>query len=317
MSYPWQTDIPYNDYSSYIKRIWGRRVQKISVDAGLTCPNRDGTLGREGCGYCTVASFVPSYCQTGHSLAEQMREGMEFFARKYAGQGYLVYFQANSNTYTDPGSLRDLMEQALDQPGVVGLVIGTRPDTLPDSMVEVLAGFARRTYLNVEIGIESTLDRSLARIGRGHDFAAVVDACDRLHGAGVGLGGHIILGLPGESFEAMLGHATRLNQLPLGTLKIHHLQILEGTRWAAEWRVDPTGFQPLALDEYLELVIRFLELLKPGLVIERLCNESPEAMLLAPRWGGVKNFVLTHMVVERLRREGRWQGRLCGLIDNY
>jgi radical SAM protein (TIGR01212 family) len=317
MEYPWQTQIPYNDYSTYVRRTWGQRVQKLSVDAGFSCPNRDGSLGRSGCAYCVNASFVPSYCDPKLSLADQIQAGIAFFSWKYQNQGYLVYFQANSNTYTDPDNLRRLLDEALCQPGVLGIVIGTRPDTLSDQTIAVLAEFARKTYLNVEIGIESSLDSSLEAIGRGHDFAATVDACSRLLQHGIQMGGHIILGLPRETSQDFNEHARKLNQLPLSTLKIHHLQILAGTAWATTWRRHPDFFSLFSLEDYVTTVIDFLERLRPNIVIERLCNESPESMLLAPRWGGIKNFAFTHRVVERMLSTGQWQGRLYNDINKY
>jgi radical SAM protein (TIGR01212 family) len=316
MNHPWPGGLPFNDYSSHVRRLWGHRVQKLSVDAGFSCPNRDGTLGRSGCAYCSTASFVPAYCDPRHGIGRQVRDGIDFFSRKYAGQEYLVYFQSNSNTYGDPGRLRGLFEEALAVEGVVGLVVGTRPDTLPEAVVKLLAEYAGRTSLTVELGIESTLDASLERMGRGHGFAAVTDACLRLRAAGVAYGGHVILGLPGESPVDCLAHAGRLNALGLSTLKIHHLQIVEGTRWAVVWRESPDGFDLFDVDRYVPLVADFLERLDPSVVVERLCNESPDALLLAPRWGGVKNFALSHRVAAYMESRGMWQGRLFDIIDN-
>ncbi len=308
----WQASkIPYNDYSSYIRLKFGRRVQKISVDAGFSCPNRDGTRGSHGCAYCTNASFVPSYCQPNQSIAAQIEAGIQFFSWKYGKQGYQVYFQANSNTYGNAGYLRDVLDQALAHPAVCGLVIGTRPDTLSDEAITVLLECASRTMMTVELGIESTLDRTLGRIGRGHDYAAVVDACQRLSQAGLTIGGHLILGLPGETSADFWQHAGKLNELPLETLKIHHLQILEGTRFADEWRGSPEEFHLFSLEEYLEVAATFLEQLRANLVIERFCNEAPEGLLLAPRWGGVKNYEFTQKLVKKMRNEGR---RQAGII---
>jgi len=311
MDFPWGGTLPYNDYSGFSRRRWGGRVQKISVDAGFSCPNRDGRIGTGGCAWCNVAAFVPGYCSPALSIAQQVRAGIEFFAWKYAQQRYLVYFQAFSATYAAAAQLRELYETALSLDGVVGIVVGTRPDTLDDAGIDVLADIAKRTSVCVELGVESTKDATLAAMGRGHDFSSARSAVYRLQAAGIEVGVHLILGLPGESPADFLDHAHRINQLPITTLKIHHLQILEGTRLGREYRDNPELFRLFDVAGYLEVLRVFLTNLRPDIVVERFCNESPDALLLAPRWGGLKNFAFTHLLVAELTKAGQSQG--CAL----
>lgn len=222
MTYPWGSSLPYNDYSSHIRRTWGGRVQKISVDAGFSCPNRDGRRGVGGCAWCNVDSFVPAYCSGNKSISDQVRAGIDFFSWKYATQRYLVYFQAYSSTYSNVSQLSTIYQEALMVPGVVGIVVGTRPDTIDDTTLALLAKLAQTTSVSVEVGIESCNDATLQAMGRGHDFGIVRDTVMRLHAAGISVGAHLILGLPGEGIWDYQEHARKLNELPITTLKIHH-----------------------------------------------------------------------------------------------
>lgn len=308
MRYPWGSDNPYNDYAGQLRRTWGGRVQKISVDAGFDCPNRDGSLGTAGCAWCDGSSFVPAYCGQRAGVAEQVRSGIDFFSHKYIGQKYLVFFQAYSGTYAEPQRLRELYRQALDVEGVVGLVVGTRPDLLSAGVVAVLAEMAARVPVTVEIGVESTLDRTLESLGRGHGFAASADAALRLRAAGLAVGAHLILGLPGENRAELLGHAERLNGLPIDQLKIHHLQILRGTPLERRYAERPDEFRLFGADEYVALLDDFVCGLRPDIAVERLCNEAPEERIVAPRWNGVKNYAVAQRLAARLRAAGRWQG---------
>lgn len=303
--------LPYNDFSTFLSRHFPGKVQKISLNAAFTCPNRDGTKGRGGCTYCNNQTFNPDYCRTDRSIAVQLEEGKRFFAHKYPEMKYLAYFQAYTNTYGELEDLQRKYEEALAVDGVVGLVIGTRPDCVPDTLLDYLAGLGRRTFVLVEYGIESTNDRTLSRINRGHTFADTVDAVGRTHKRGILCGGHVILGLPGETREDIWRQAGTISQLPLDTLKLHQLQLIRGTRMAREYEERPEDFHLFGVDEYLDTVIGYIERLRPDLVLERFLSQSPRELLMAPDWG-LKNHEFTHRLQKRMREAGTWQGRLWG-----
>ncbi|NQY11557.1 MAG: TIGR01212 family radical SAM protein [Flavobacteriales bacterium] len=298
----------YNDYSSYIKKTFGERAQKVSLDVGFTCPNRDGSKDLKGCTYCNNDTFSPSYCEPIKSVTQQLNEGIGFFSKKYKAQKYLAYFQAYSNTYGQADVLRTLYDEALAHPEIIGLVIGTRCDCVSEEIADLLESYAKKCYVSVEFGIESTLDKTLDRINRCHTFQETIDGYNLLKDRGIHLGGHMILGLPGETQEEILGHAARLNQLPLETLKIHQLQIVKHTMMAFEFKKEPESFQLFELDDYIELVSDFVTQLRPGIVIERFVSESPASLLIAPKWG-LKNFVVTDKILKRLEEKDAWQGK--------
>lgn len=288
------------------------KVQKISVNAGLTCPNRDGTKGRGGCTYCNNQTFSPAYCRAERSVREQLEEGVRFFARKYPAMRYLAYFQSYTNTYGEMERLIRLYEEAVAYPGVVGLIVGTRPDCMPDELLDYFAELSRRTFVMIEYGMESTLDRTLLRVNRGHTEAESEDAIRRTAERGIPTGAHLILGLPGESRAEMLSHADTLSRLPLTTLKLHQLQLIRHTRMAREFAEQPEAFHLYTADEYIELAIDFLERLSPALIVERFVSQSPKELLIAPDWG-LKNHEFTAKLNRRLEERDTWQGRLCRL----
>lgn len=300
----------YRDFADFLNEHFDGKVQKISLHAGFTCPNRDGSIGVGGCTYCNNQTFSPDYCHTGKSITRQLDEGVAFFARKYPTMRYLAYFQAYTNTYGELEALKRKYEEALAHPGVVGLIIGTRPDCMPADLLDYLADLSRRTFVLVEYGVESTSDETLRRINRGHDFAASADAIRRTAAAGVLVGAHMILGLPGESRALMLEHARRLSQLPLDTLKLHQLQLIRHTRMAREYESRPQDFHLYAVDEYIDLAIDFAERLSPRIAIERFVSQSPAELLIAPNWG-LKNHEFTARLLRRMRERDAWQGRLC------
>ena len=275
----------YNDFAGFLAGEFPFKVQKISVNAGFTCPNRDGTKGFGGCTYCNNQTFNPAYCRDDRSVTMQLEEGKRFFARKYPQMKYLAYFQAYTNTYGELELLKRMYEEALAVEGVVGLVIGTRPDCMPDSLLDYLEEVNRRTFLLVEYGIESADDRTLERINRGHSFACTEDAVRRTAARGIRTGGHVILGLPGESREDLIKQAERLSELPLTTLKMHQLQLIRGTRMAHEYALHPEEFHLFSADEYIDLVIDYVEHLRPDLILERFVSQSPRELLIAPDWG--------------------------------
>lgn len=299
----------YNDYGEFLKRIAGVKVQKISLNAGFTCPNRDGTIGRGGCTYCNNQTFNPAYCSTAKSITEQLEEGKAFFARKYPEMKYLAYFQAYTNTYDSLEHLKAKYEEALRCRDVVGLVIGTRPDCMPLPLLDYLEELNRRCLLIVEYGIESANDETLRRINRGHTFAQSAAVIEETAKRGIYTGGHIILGLPGESREEMLLQAGRISTLPLTTLKLHQLQLIKGTTMAQEYRADPSAFHLFTADEYIDLAIDYIERLRPDLVLERFVSQSPPDWVIAPKWN-LKNYQFTEKVRKRMRERHARQGRL-------
>lgn len=299
----------YNDFSAWLSTLFPYKVQKISLNAGFTCPNRDGTVGYGGCTYCNNQTFNPAYCRTEKSVTEQLEEGKQFFARKYPDMKYLAYFQAYTNTYGELQELKRKYEEALQVPDVVGIVIGTRPDCMPDELLDYLEELNRRTFLIVEYGVESTDNATLKRINRGHTFEAAEEAIRRTAEKGIRVGVHIILGLPGETNEQLIQQAGVLSSLPITTLKLHQLQLIKGTRMAAEFEKQPEDFHLYTADEYIDLVIDYVEHLNPRIVLERFVSQSPKELLIAPDWG-LKNHEFTDKVRKRMRERDSWQGKL-------
>lgn len=309
LQYFWKHDRPYNDYGSYIRKLFGGRVQKISIDAGFTCPNRDGSMGRGGCTYCNNKTFVPEYCESGSSITTQLDEGISVFKEKYPEMKYLAYFQSYTNTYAPVETLRKIYAEAIRHPKVVGLVIGTRPDCVNDEILDCIAEFASDSYVTIEYGIESTLNHTLEVIRRYHDFETSINAINATHERGIHTGGHLMMGLPGESYTDMLAHADRLSELPLDTLKLHQLQIVKHTVMASQYRRDPEFFNLFELDDYVNFIVNFLERLNPAIHLERFTSQSPFKMLIAPSWG-LKNFEVVDKVVKRMNSRNTYQGRL-------
>lgn len=303
----------YNEFGSWLKEQLGFKVQKISLNAGFTCPNRDGTVGVGGCTYCNNQTFNPAYCQTEKTVTQQLEEGKQFFARKYPDMKYLAYFQAYTNTYGDVSHVIRLYEEALRVTDVVGIVIGTRPDCMPDELLNYLEELNKRAFLIVEYGIESTDDNVLRRINRGHDYAATVDAVRRTASRGIITGGHVILGLPGDNRESIIREAKLLSELPLTTLKLHQLQLIKGTRMAEEYAERPSDFHLYTADEYIDLVIDFVENLRPDIVLERFVSQSPASLLAVPGWG-LKNYEFVEKVRKRMEERDARQGKRYCLI---
>lgn len=291
----------YKDYSHWIRDQFPFRVQKISVDAAFSCPNRDGRLSLGGCAFCDNKTFNPSYCDRGKSITQQLEEGKAFFAKKYPEMKYLAYFQAYSNTYAPLEELKRKYEEALAVDDVVGLVIGTRPDCVSDEALDYLQQLNQRTFLIVEYGIESANDNTLRRINRGHTFDCSRQAIIKAHQRGIITCGHIILGLPGEDEEEMLHQASTISQLPLDILKLHQLQIIKGTPLAKEYEAHP--FHVFSAEEYVNLVIRYVSQLRNDLVLERFVSQSPPNMVIAPKWG-LKNHEFTDLLNKRIRELG-------------
>ena len=301
-------EIRYNDLSAYLSAHFPYKVQKISLNAGFTCPNRDGTVGYGGCTYCNNQTFNPAYCKTEKTVTEQLVEGKQFFARKYPEMKFLAYFQAYTNTYAELEELKRKYEEALQVKDVVGIVIGTRPDCMPDTLLDYLEELNQRTFLIVEYGVESTDNDTLKRINRGHTSEVAEEAIRMTAARGIRVGAHIILGLPGESNEQLIEQAGVLSRLPLTTLKLHQLQLIKGTRMAHEFEMQPEDFHLYSADEYIDLVIDYVEHLRPDLVLERFVSQSPKELLIAPDWG-LKNHEFTDKVKKRMRERDAWQGK--------
>ena len=305
-----QTEKRYNDFSSFIRRKFNTRVQKVSIDAGFTCPNKDGTKGVGGCTYCNNNTFNPEYCKPIKPIKQQITEGIEFFSKKYKTQKYLAYFQAFTNTYAPLADLKKMYEEALDHDDVIGLVVATRPDCIKDEVLDYLEELAAAgNFIKLEFGLESTKNETLEAINRCQTHEEAIDAFERAEGRGLHLGGHLILGLPGETKEDMMNHAKMVSQLPINTLKIHHLQIVKHTMMAVQFKKTPEMFTFMELDEYIDFVVDFVEKLKPEIIIERFFSESPASMLIHPKYG-LKNFEVKHLVEKRLEEREAMQGRL-------
>jgi len=296
----------YNDYGTWIRRQFPYRVQKISIDAGFTCPNRDGRISTGGCIYCDNRTFNPSYCQRRNSVTQQLEEGKRFFAHKYPDMKYLAYFQAFTNTYAPLAQLKALYQEALQVDDIVGIVIGTRPDCVSDELLDYLAELNQRTFVLVEYGIESTNNDTLLRINRGHSFEQSADAIQRTHQRGLLTGAHIILGLPGEDAAESLRQAPVISSLPIDVLKIHQMQIIRGTRLADEFASNP--FHIYTVDEYIKLIAEYIQRLRPDLILERFVSQSPKELLIAPHWG-LKNYEFTNLLVNYLKQNKIHQGQ--------
>ena len=299
--------LPYNDYGTWLRSRFPFKVQKISVDAGFTCPNRDGHISNGGCTFCNNDTFNPSYCDKDRSVKEQLDTGKRFFARKYPDMRYLAYFQAFTNTYAPLDTLKRLYEEALNTEDVVGIVIGTRPDCVSPALLDYLAALARQSFVSVEYGIESTNDATLKRINRGHTFDCARRAIAETAARGITTGGHVILGLPGEDEAESLRQAADISATAIRTLKIHQLQIIRGTRLAHEYTERP--FHLYSPDEYIALLTEYIRRLRPGIVLDRFTSQSPSDMLVAPRWG-LKNHEFANLLANHMRRTGARQGQL-------
>jgi len=300
---------PFNGYAAYCKQKYGERLQKISIDAGFTCPNRDGTAGTGGCTYCDNNAFNPSYCTSAKPILQQIDEGIEFHLKRYRrANKYIAYFQPYSNTYASLKHLKNLYEQALSHPQIAGISIGTRPDCIDDEKLDYLKFLSKSHIITLEIGIESCYDVSLKRINRGHDFNKTIEALELIRKYDIFCGGHIIFGLPGENTGMMLAEAEILSALPINMLKFHQLQILRNTAMEKEYELHPADFYHFSLEAYIEFIIDFLERLSPDIIIERLAGEVPPRYLLNNFWGRIRYDQVLTMIEKRMIERGSKQG---------
>lgn len=309
--YPWGHNRRFNAYSNYFKRTFGERVQKVTIDAGFTCPNRDGNKGSGGCTYCNNDAFNPSYCTPNKSVTQQINEGIEFHEKRYRrANKFLAYFQAYSNTYAPLEKLKTIYDEALKVPGITGLVIGTRPDCIDEEKLEYFQELSEKYYIILEYGIESCNDNTLKLINRGHTFDEAVQALEKTKKYGIKTGAHFIFGLPGETKDYLIHEAKTISSLPLDTVKFHQLQIIKGTTMEKEYKKNPEIFTFFELPEYIDFFIQFLERLNPDFVVERFAGEVPPRFLAGPGWGLIRNDQILNKFEKRLEELDTWQGRL-------
>lgn len=303
----WGTSRRYNAFLDYSRERFGERVQKVSVDAGFSCPNRDGTKGYGGCTYCNNISFVPPYCQPGMSVADQVSAGIEYLSRRYIANKFIAYFQAYSNTYAPIEHLKKLYEEALSYPQIIGLSIGTRPDCVDEEKIAYLQELAKDYYITIEYGAESIYDDTLKKLNRQHTFQDWVNAIELTAGRGIFISSHVILGLPGETRDQMLHTAEVISRYPIDYLKIHHLHIVKKTILAAQYSTNP--FPLFSYREYLDVVVEFLQRLHPDIKIQRLVGETHPRHLVGPHWGLRVATILRH-IEEEMDKKDLWQGKL-------
>jgi len=288
----------------------GERIQKVTIDAGFTCPNRDGKVARGGCTYCNNDSFNPSYNTPAKTVELQIEEGIEFHANRYRrASKYLAYFQAYTNTYSDLASLKKMYQEALNVPNVIGLVIGTRPDCISDEVIDYLSYLSKKYFISLEFGVESTNEKTLLTVNRCHTFEETKASFEKCKNKGFHLGAHIILGLPGESKADLLNHAIEISKLPIDTLKIHQLQIVKNSVMAVQYKRNPENFNLFSSEEYIDFISDFIGYLRPDIIIERFISEAPHSLLIAPKWNKLKNFEVVDKIDKKLTEKNMWQGK--------
>ena len=285
----------YREYSDYLAEIFDCKMQKLTVNAGFTCPNRDGTKGYGGCTYCNNQSFNPTFSQKGESVTSQLEKAKQFFAKKYPQMRYLAYYQAYTNTHSsDINHLMEMYDEALNVDSVDGIIIGTRPDCMPEELLQKLADLnSRPGKVMIEYGAESSFDETLKRINRCHTWAETTDAVKRTAEAGIDTGLHFILGLPGETEDMMLSTVDKASELPIKTIKFHQLQVIRGTQLAKDIENGKYDIHSFTIDEYLALCVKIIHRINPEIAIERFTSQSPDELLISPRWG-LKNYEFVH-----------------------
>jgi len=297
-----------NTFGQALLRRYGERVHKIAIDAGFTCPNRDGSIGKGGCTFCNNVSFSPN----GHKpnlIAEQIDSGRQVIRKRTGAKKYIAYFQAYTNTYAELDALKKLYKEALDVSGVIGLVIGTRPDCISEELIEYLSLLAKNYYISLEFGVESTLNKTLLKVNRCHTFEDTIHAYKLCKNKGIDLGAHLIIGLPGESRQELLEHAKRISKLPIQTLKLHHLQIVKNSIMAVQHKRNPEDFNLFTAETYIDFISEFITYVHPDIIIERFISEAPLDLLIAPKWNGLKNFEIVAKIDKNLTNKNLWQGK--------
>jgi len=309
--FPWGNSRRFNTFSAYCINKYGSRLQKLSIDAGFSCPNRDGTRGYGGCTYCINDAFNPSYCSPGKSITQQIDEGIDFHKFRYRRvTKYIAYFQPYSNTYKDISELKKIYGEALSHPMISGISIGTRPDCIDDEKLDYLQQLSETYFVSVEYGVESCYNKTLEKINRGHTFETAVDAIRKTAARNIFMSAHLIFGLPGETISDMLKEAEIISQLPLNSIKLHQLQILKDSLMAEDYKNNPSAYTLFNLDEYIKFIIEFLERLKPEIIIERLSGEVPPRFLEVSTWGLIRADRVLQLIEQGMKERKTWQGRL-------
>lgn len=291
----------HDDFSAFIARYLPGKIQKLTVNAGLSCPNRDGKKGRGGCTYCNNQSFSPGFSATPDPVSIQLRKSREFFSKKYPAMRYLAYLQSYTATNSSTPFLMEMFREALREEDIVGLIIGTRPDCMPDDLLEELRLLSRSAFVMIELGAESAHDRTLENVNRCHTWADTADAVRRVHEAGIPVGLHLIMGLPGESEEDMLATIDEVNRLPVDIVKCHQLQLIRGTRLASQVERGEAAVIRWDVEGYIDLCCRIIHRLRADIAIERFVSQSPESLLIYPRWG-LKNYQFMNLLRNRLQQ---------------
>jgi len=308
--FPWGHARPFNAYSNYLKQEFGARIQKISLNGGFTCPNRDGSLGVGGCAFCNNDAFITAYCTAEHGISQQIHDGKLFVKKRYRrANQYFAYFQAYSNTYGTLDKLQELFAEVQQFPEIIGFIIGTRPDCIDDEKLAFFAELSKKYYVVLEYGVESIYDKTLLEINRGHTYAASKEAIIKTAEYGIPVGAHIILGLPDESKEDIMAEAAEISKLPLHSIKLHQLQIVKGTRFAEEFQSNPSKFNLFSPQEYIPFVAEFVSKLSPNIIIERFASESPIRVRIAPIWEGIKYESFVQMVEDYMIENELWKGK--------
>lgn len=311
MTYPWGDERRFNSYKRFLLQRFGTRVQKLTLDAGFTCPNRDGTVGYGGCTYCLNDAFNPSYCTAVKPVEQQLSEGIEFHQNRYRRAGaYLAYFQAFSNTYAPLDVLKEIYRPAVEHPSVKGIVVGTRPDCVDDAKLDFFAELQQKMFVSVEYGVESCHDETLRRINRGHSFDCACEAIRRTAAKGIHCAAHFIYGLPGETPDMWLEDLKTINALPLNGVKFHQLQIIKDTAMQRDFEMNPSDFHVFTKDDYVQFIVNVTERLNPAFVIERFAGEVPPRFLYANHWGLERYDVVLHKIEQRLEAMDTFQGKL-------
>ena len=300
----------FNSYSDYFKLVFGGRAQKISIDAGFTCPNRDGTISTGGCSFCNNSAFNPSYCRPEKSISQQIEEGIDFHRRRYRrAQTYLAYFQPYTNTHKPIHELQKIYGEALSHPLVSGIVVGTRPDCVNEEILNLLGEIKKTHYVMIEYGIESVYDETLKRVNRGHDFATAEKAVRTTAECGIPCGAHFILGLPGETPQMMLDGIDIISKLPLTTIKFHQLQIFKDTPMADDFNSHPSDYHLFDLQSYIDFIVHVIERLNPRFVIERLAGEVPPRFLVSEPWMSLRYDQVLHLIEDKMEELDTFQGK--------